>query len=73
MAKLKTRTIRKKGKPPITFKEGGLHQSTHTPAGQPISEAKMRQALSGALGVKAKKQAQFKKNVLTGRKHRKGK
>lgn len=73
----KTTTMRAAGKKPITFKKGGLHASTGTPAGQKIPAAKMAAALSGRLGPKAKKQAQFAKNVLAkGRKtasNRKGK
>jgi len=61
----------KKGQKPITFQSGGLHKSTGTPAGKKIPASKMSAALSGRLGSLAKKQAQFKKNVLTGPKHRK--
>ena len=74
MAKLKYSESRKKrmktihptegGQKPITFHEGGLHESTNTPAGQPISEAKHRAAASGKLGQKAKRQEQFFENVL---------
>jgi len=60
----KKQTISSPGKKPITFKQGGLHQSTGTPAGQPIPAAKMQQALAGKLGPTAQKQAQFAKNVL---------
>lgn len=67
MAKPKTETIRKKGKPSITFTPGGLHSSTGTPKGQPIPAAKKAKALAGGFGPKAKRQAQFAKNVLTGR------
>jgi hypothetical protein len=65
----------KKGQKPIKFTTGGLHASTGTPQGQPIPPGKMAQAASGALGPKAKAQAQFAKNVLTGPKKgsRKGK
>jgi hypothetical protein len=63
-ASKKTTTIKAPGKTPITFKQGGLHQSTGTPAGQPIPAARMQQALSGKLGPKAKKQALFARNVL---------
>lgn len=56
----------KKGQKPITFKEGGLHASTGTPAGKKIPAGKMAAAASGKLGPKAKKQAMFAKNVLTG-------
>ncbi len=62
------RTIPPKGKgqKPITFKEGGLHESTGTPMGQPIPASKKAAALRGEYGPKAKRQAQFAKNVLTG-------
>jgi len=56
----------KKGQKPITFEKGGLHKSTGTPAGKPIPAGKKAAALSGSLGPKAQKQAQFAKNVLTG-------
>lgn len=58
--------ITKPGKKPITFKKGGLHASTGTPAGKKIPAGKMAKAASGALGPKAKKQATFAKNILTG-------
>lgn len=63
----------KKGQKKITFRPGGLHKSTHTPAGKRISVAKMNEALAGKLGPKAKRQAQFRKNVLTGPKKRRSK
>lgn len=50
----------------IKFHEGGLHQTTHTPAGEKIPTAKVRAALAGKYGDKGKKQANFMKNVLTG-------
>lgn len=56
----------KKGQKPITFKEGGLHKSLGVPQGKKIPASKMQAALGGAYGAKAKKQAQFAKNVLTG-------
>lgn len=62
MAKLKV--IHKAGKKPIKFHTGGLHESTHTPAGQKIPASKRMAALHGEYGAKAKKQAQFAKNVL---------
>lgn len=58
----------KPGQKKITFTKGGLHTSTGTPQGQKIPAAKMKAAASGKLGPKAKKQAMFKKNVLTGKK-----
>lgn len=72
MAKVKVGTkVTLKAKPgqkKVTFKAGGLHASTGTPAGKPIPAAKMKKAASGGFGAKAKKEVQFKKNVLTGRK-----
>lgn len=61
-------TIREAGKKPITFKKGGLHESTHTPANKPIPAAKKEAALEGKYGKKAAAQARFAKNVLTGKK-----
>lgn len=58
----------KPGQKKITFKSGGLHASTGTPAGKKIPAAKKAAALNGKLGPKAKAQANFAKNVLTGRK-----
>ena len=60
------KVIKSPGKKPISFKSGGLHQSTGTPAGQKIPPAKMQAALNGKLGPKAAAQARFAKNVLTG-------
>lgn len=56
------------GQKAISFKSGGLHQSTGTPAGQTISAAKHAAAASGKLGPKAEKQEMFYENVLRGRK-----
>jgi len=62
----------KKGQKPIRFEKGGLHKSTGTPMGQKIPKSKIAKAAAGGYGPKAKKQAQFAKNVLTGgRKRRK--
>lgn len=60
------KTISAPGKKPITFNEGGMHKTTGTPAGKPIPAGKMAAAAKGGLGPLAKKQALFKKNVLTG-------
>jgi len=60
--------VKKKGQKPITFKEGGLHASTNTPQGDKIPESKKEEALEGDYGKTAQKQAQFAKNVLTGKK-----
>jgi hypothetical protein len=57
-----------KGKKPIHFKEGGLHASLGIAQKQKIPSSKFQAALHGNYGPKAKKQAQFKENVLTGRK-----
>jgi hypothetical protein len=50
----------------ITFNKGGLHSSTHTPQGEKIPASKIAAAKSGAYGSKAKKEALFAQNVLTG-------
>lgn len=63
-ATIKTLKPKKKGQKPISFKEGGLHASTGTPAGAPIPAAKHAAAASGKLGPKAQKQEQFFENVL---------
>lgn len=62
MAKVKV--IHKKGQKPIKFHPGGLHESTHTPAGEKIPASKRLAAMHGEYGPKAKKQAQFAMNVL---------
>ena len=66
----KTVTIRKKGKKPISFKEGGLHRSLGVPEGEKIPEGKKRAALAGRYGPKAKKQANlgFRGALAKGRK-----
>lgn len=62
----KTRTIKPmaKGQRPITYRPGGLHQSTGTPAGKPIPAAKRRQARSGALGPVAQKRELMNENIF---------
>jgi hypothetical protein len=67
------KVLKKKGKKPIVFEEGGMHKTLGIPKGKPIPKSKMKAAASGKLGVKAKKEALFKENVLTGRKKRKRK
>jgi hypothetical protein len=62
----KKQVIKAPGKKPIAFKPGGLHQSLGVPQGKPIPPAKMRAALAGKNGTKARQQAQFARNVLTG-------
>ena len=65
---MKTETIKSPGKKTITFSKGGLHRSTHTPMGKKISASVRAAALRGSYGPKAKKEALFAKNVLTGKK-----
>ncbi len=55
------------GKKPMFFKKGGLHRSIGVPDSQKIPAAKRIAALKGKFGEKAKKQANFAKNVLVGR------
>lgn len=55
---------KKAGQKPITFKKGGLHASTGVPAGKKIPAAKHAAAASGKLGLKAKRQETFFRNVL---------
>jgi len=59
---------KRRGKKKITFKAGGLHRILGVPQGTKIPAAKMRAALAGKYGAKAKKEALFAKNVLRGRK-----
>jgi hypothetical protein len=54
------------GQKPISFKPGGLHESVGVPQGQKIPAATVAAAAAGKFGPKARKQAQFAKNVLTG-------
>lgn len=58
----------KTGQKPIKFTKGGLHASTGTPQGKKIPASKKKAAMAGKLGAKAKKQAMFARNVLTGKK-----
>lgn len=60
----KTQTISGGGKAPVTFKKGGLHESTGTPPGQKIPAGKVAAAAKGAYGPKAKKQADMAKGML---------
>lgn len=77
MARKKAKTVtvkpKKKGQKPIKFKEGGLHRSLGVPEDKPIPPGKMKAALAGKHGPKAKKQALLKKNVLTGPKKKRKK
>lgn len=65
---MKTIGPSKKGQKPITFKVGGLHESTSTPMDKTIPEAKVEAAASGKMGTKAARQAAFVKNVLSKKK-----
>jgi hypothetical protein len=51
-----------KGKKPVSFQPGGLHQSLGVPQGQTIPAAKMAAAAAGKFGPKAQAQA----NLATG-------
>ena len=62
-----TETIKAKdGHKAITFQKGGLHKSLGVAMGQKIPSGMMAAALAGKKGGKAKKQAEFAKNVLRG-------
>lgn len=63
-ATIRTIKPKAKGQKKISFHEGGLHASTGTASGKPISAAKHEEAASGELGPKAKKQEMFYENVL---------
>lgn len=56
-----------KGQKPITFHAGGLHQKLGVPQGTKIPAEKMKNALDGLYGPEAKKEAEFKHNVLKGK------
>lgn len=64
MAPKRTIKPQAKGQKPITFEKGGLHRSLGVPQGQKIPPAKIRAALAGKYGAKAKKQAALYRNVL---------
>lgn len=64
MAKKVTLQPRKKGQKKVTFRKGGLHKSTGTPAGQKISSADMQKALEGYYGQLAVKQANMAQGML---------
>lgn len=68
MAAKKTTISQGKGKKPITFKKGGLHESTNTPKGETIPASKLKAAASGKYGAKAKKQAVLAKSLKKMRK-----
>ena len=52
-------TIKKKGKKPLSFRQGALHRALGVPEGQPIPSSKKRAALAGRYGAKVKKMAVF--------------
>lgn len=54
----------------IKFQKGGLHDSLGVPEGQPIPAAKMKAALAGQFGPKAKRQALLAQ-TLEGMNHKK--
>ena len=58
----------KGGRPSIKFKSGGEHASLGVPAGKKIPASKHRAAAAGKYGPKAKRQENFARSVLTGRK-----
>jgi hypothetical protein len=58
--------VRSAGKKPLKFSRGGLHRTTHTPAGEKIPASKISAAAAGKFGPKGKKQVAFMRNVLTG-------
>lgn len=60
----------KAGQKKITFTKGGLHKSLGVPQGQKIPPAKFQAALAGKYGPLAKRQAEFKQNVLKGKKNK---
>lgn len=62
--KVKTVTIKAKGKQPVTFRKGGLHRSLNVPEGEKIPATKMRAALAGKHGPLAKKQAVMAEGML---------
>lgn len=47
----------------ISFKKGGLHSSLGVPQGTTIPAGKMRDALAGKYGPKAKRQAQLARTM----------
>ena len=61
---LKIKIIKSKNRDTIKFREGGLHQTTHTPMGEKIPTSKVEAALHGKYGKKGAAQARFMKNVL---------
>lgn len=54
-----TQVIKQKGKEPMAFEKGGLHEMLNVPQGETIPLAKVNAALAGKYGPKAKKAAVF--------------
>lgn len=52
-------TIKKKGKRPLRFRRGALHEQLGVPQGEPIPASKRQAALEGRYGPLAKKRAVF--------------
>lgn len=57
-------TIQAKGKPAVTFKAGGLHESVGVPQGEKIPAAKIAAAKRGDYGPKAARQASLAAGML---------
>lgn len=55
---------KKTGQKKITYTKGGLHASLGVPQGQPISKSKLRSAIAGNYGPKAKKEAEMAVHVF---------
>lgn len=66
MSKDKIVVSGEKGQKPIVMEKGGLHRSVGVPMGEKIPASKMKAAMAGEYGPKAKKQALARKNILTG-------
>lgn len=71
---LKTVVMSQKGKKPIRFRRGALHEQLGVPMGEPIPASKKRKALAGGYGALAKKRAAFafKGALAAGRKTARG-
>lgn len=68
----KVKVIRAKGKKPLKFKPGALHEQLGVPQGKPIPPSKREAALRGEYGPLAKKRAvfAFKGALAAGRRKR---
>jgi hypothetical protein len=54
-----TQVIKAKGKKPMSFKKGGLHEALSVPQNEPIPAKKKQKALAGGYGEKVRKMANF--------------